>query len=233
MNGDTRKHIVASATATCIAEFATLPLCTLKANYQNTNSTSISETSSRIWNRHGIKGFYKASGWAITSQTLSTATKYTLYQSLKDYTSNNFVAGAMSGALSSLITHPVDVVKIHYQMHTPFRPELNKYGPMLFYRGYSKTLSKSIIGSLCFFPLYDMFNTYFNNPLIASMGSAVVSTTIMHPLDYMKTRHIYGKPYFTGWNPRTYFKGISLNLARVVPHFMITMSLIEYFKQKL
>lgn len=233
MNNDAIKHIVSSASATCVAEVATLPICTLKTNYQNTNHVSIQNTVRNIWHKHGIWGFYNASGLAIASQMLSTTTKYTWYQTLKDHIDNKFVAGAMSGALASLITHPVDVIKIHYQMHTPFGPEFKRYGPFLLYRGYSKTLSKSMLGSLCFFPLYDTFNDHFNNPFIASMSSAVISTTIMQPIDYMKTRHVYGQSYFMGWHPRPYFKGLSLNLARIVPHFTLTMTMIEYFKRKL
>lgn len=95
---------------------------------------------------------------AISSQMLSTTTKYTWYQTIKEVISKspigsygqqstNFVAGAISGVLESLMTHPIDVLKIHYQMRTPFRPKFNKYGFKIFYRGYSKTFTKSSIGS--------------------------------------------------------------------------------------
>lgn len=227
------KHIISSATATGIAEIVTLPLCTIKTNFQNTNGISVRETCKHIYSKYGMKGFYNASGWAITSQILSTTTKYTWYQILKDYTPNVFVAGATSGVLSSLLTHPLDVLKIHYQMHTPFLPELNKYGLRLFYRGYSKTLTKSTFGSIFFFPLYDIFKLHVHNNTLAAMMSAIISTTCMQPIDYMKTRHIYGQPFFSGWNIRPYFKGLSLNLMRVVPHFMVTMTVIEQCKKYL
>lgn len=245
------KHIIVSAMSSCIAEISTLPLCTLKTNYQNTENISITQTFRSIWNKYGIRGFYNASGWAISSQMLSTTTKYTWYQTLKDTIPNKFIAGGISGILASLMTHPFDVIKIHYQMHTPFTPELRKYGLKLFYRGYSKTLIKSSLGSVCFFPLYDMFNSYTNNSFIASILSATVSTTIMQPIDYMKTRQIYGNFIFFKQSPlttlsnlfqhksqhtHTYslyhhinpcFKGLTLNLSRVVPHFVITMMSIE------
>lgn len=118
-------------------------------------------------------------------------------------------------------------------MHTPFRPEFNKYGFRLFYRGYSKTFTKSSIGSVCFFPLFDLFNTYIENASLSAMCSAVISTSIMQPIDYMKTRHIYGQPFRSGWSLRPYFKGLTLNLARVVPHFVITMTLIDWLKSRL
>ena len=230
---NTMKHIISASLATSVAEVITFPLCTLKTNYQNSNNVSMANTMRNIWIKRGIVGFYNASGWAITSQILSTTTKYTLYQTLKDVMPNKFIAGALSGALSTIITHPIDVIKIHYQMHTPVLPELRQNGLQLFYRGYSKSLIKASVGSFCFFPLFDIFNGYTRNASMAAMLSGIVSTTIIQPLDYMKTRQIYGQSFFSGWNPRPYLKGLSLNLMRVVPHFIITMTLIEYMKQNL
>lgn len=260
MESKTHKYIIASASSACIAEIITFPICTLKTNYQNTNGASIIKIFQNIWNKHGICGFYNASRWGIFSQMLSTSTKYTWYQTLKNTIPNKFLAGVCSGILASLMTHPIDVIKIHYQMRTPFRPELKKHGLSLFYRGYSKTLIKSSIGSLCFFPLYDTFNGYIDNSSIAAMMSSVVSTIILQPIDYMKTRQIYGNFMFFQTNSidilskigiklftkntinnlqinhtnvnfiykvLPYFKGLSLNLGRVVPHFVITMTFID------
>jgi len=234
MSNKTYKYVVFSALSSCVAEIITFPICTIKTNYQNSDGISIYHTTKSMISKHGIQGLYNASGIAIVSQILSTTTKYTWYQTLKDIMplTNTFVIGALSGILACIMTHPVDVVKIHHQMHTPFLSELKQYGPMLFYRGYSKTLIKSTIGSSCFFPLFDFFNQKTSNSGVAALYSSVISTIIMQPIDYMKTRHIYGQPFFTGWNPYPYFKGVSLNLSRVVPHFIITMTLIEWFKEK-
>jgi len=222
--------MISSCVATSIAEIATLPICTVKTNYQNTTGKSITAVTKDILRQYGVRGFYNASGWGIASQTLSTSSKYTLYKILTPYTDNSFVAGAISGALSSMMTHPFDVVKVHYQMHTPFLPEFRKHGPFILYRGYSKTLPKAVLGSVMFFPLYDKFNLLVGNNIVAAVMSATVATTILQPIDYMKTRHIYGQVVFSGWNPRPYFKGLSINLLRVVPHFMMIMTIIEYIK---
>lgn len=230
------QNVYASAVATTCAEIATLPICTIKTNYQNSASTSIQHTIRFIYKQHGIKGFYNASGWAISSQVLATTSKYTLYQSFKDMTNNSIIAGASSGFVASSMTHPFDVLKIHYQMHTPFVPELKKYGPMLFYRGYSKTMSKSVFSSLFFFPLYDFFRSRINvsndsiNASIAAFCSAIVSTTMMQPLDYMKTRQVYGLKFWST-NVGDYFKGYTINLMRIVPHFVIVMTVIDFLKK--
>ena len=69
--------------------------------------------------------------------------------------------------------------------------------------------------------------TFTENAISASFMSAIISTTIMHPIDYLKTRHIYGLPLYSGFNPFNYYKGLALNLARIVPHFVITMTTID------
>ena len=223
------RDIYSSSIATATAEIVTLPLCTIKTNYQNTH-TSIRETISIIWKQHGIRGFYRASLPAIASQVLTTTLKYTLYNQLKREC-NNFLAGAMSGILASLVTHPIDVVKVQWQMadNAPLRPVLRREGWRLFYRGYKQTLIKTTCGSTLFYPLFDLFHEY-TNAFLASMASAVVSTTITQPIDYMKVRRMYGLS-LNGWTILPYYRGLSLNLLRVVPHFTITMTMIDYLKR--
>lgn len=226
-------HLKRSALATCFAELITLPCCTLKTNYQNTNSSSIVKTVMDMYNSGGIRIFYKASIPALASQMFSTSSKYTIYRYLEEnYHSHRMINGLCAGIISSLFTHPLDTVKIHWQMQTPFLVELKKMGPKIFYRGYSKTLGKVSVGSSLFFPLYDYFFEMSNkNVFVGSFLSAVTTTLFMHPIDYLKTRQIYGLFLYQGWNPIKYYKGLTLNLMRTVPHFMITMSIISYLNK--
>lgn len=232
------KHIISSALATTIAEIATLPICTIK---NNVNDHSIRKVVREIYLSRGIAGFYNASLVAIASQVLSTTTKYTWYRVLGGYISEDlpqkrFLVGGMAGVLGSLMTHPFDVVKIHLQMRIPiseFRKELRRLGPSLLYRAYSKTLCKSIVGSMMFYPLYDTFSERMESRSLAAFCSAIISTVVMQPFDYAKTRNIYSLPANPGrdwWRVDQYFKGVGLNLARVVPHFVIVMTCIEFFR---
>ena len=230
MNVDNLKK---SAFSTALAEIITLPICTIKTQYQNTASNSIIGTFRDILKTEGFKGFYNASVPAILSQTFSTSSKYVMYRYFEEKKyANKMINGMASGFFSSLVTHPIDSLKIHWQMRTPFLPEYNKYGPSLFYRGYSKTFGKMMLSSSLFFPLYDyLYQKSNKNAIVASFGSALISTTTMQPLDYLKTRHIYNQPLYQGWNPAIYYKGLSLNLLRVVPHFMIVMTSIDYLNK--
>lgn len=239
-------NAVNALVATAVAEAITLPICTLKTNYQNAVlPTSMTALAKQMYTVGGVKAFYRAGVPAIGGQILSTTIKWTLYKHLQNnvtlfgngYKNANTVAnGVMSGVVATLVTHPVDVIKIHWQMGQKFP------GVTSMYRGYSKSFTKVAIGSSLFFPLNDICKDYFRKfqslssmqqAVCASFSSAVISTTIMHPVDYMKTRHIYNQPVFAGWNPLHYYRGYTLNLLRVVPHFTITMSVIAYLEKYL
>jgi hypothetical protein len=226
------KNTISAASATAVAEFLTLPICTIKTNYQNTmdlkQKVPMGVVVRDIYNRGGVRAFYKASFPAILGQMFSTTSKYVLYRYLDtspDYPiKNKFLNGMTAGFISSLATHPLDVARVHLQMAKTM-PSLG----LLYYRGYSKTITKIAISSSLFFPLYDTFRKEISNPLLSAMASAVVATVCMHPIDYLKTRHMAGLPLYNGINPITYYRGLTLNLMRIVPHFMITMGLIELF----
>ena len=226
-------NIIYSSTATAIAELLTLPICTVKTNFQNITDMkfkpSLTFVTKDIYYRGGVKAFYAASFPAIAGQIVSTTSKYTLYRYLdenKTYpVKNKFLNGMTAGVISSSITHPLDVVKVHMQMQKPIFQSINLY------RGYSKTFAKIVISSTLFFPLYDIFKQHFNNSTLSAGSSAVVTTICMHPVDYLKTRHMAGLQLYQGWNPLTYYRGLSLNLMRIVPHFVITMQVIEFFKK--
>jgi len=228
-------NLINSAIGTAFAELLTLPICTIKTNYQNTNSNSIIKTMNSMYKTGGIKIFYAASLPAIGGQIFSTSSKYFLYQHFQTKFPNNnkFVNGFSAGIISSLFTHPLDMIKIHKQMNASVNDEIRKSGLRVLYRGYSKTFVKIGVSSMLFFPLFDTFNEKMENALLASFCSSVCATIVMHPIDYLKTRHIYNLSLYESIIPRrgNYFpmyKGIGLNLLRIVPHFMVTMTIIDY-----
>ena len=252
-NVDALRNLGFSAISTVIAELATLPICTVKTQYQNTSGASVGATISRLYNSHGISAFYKASVPAILSQTFSTSSKYVVFRYLQAKEVkfvqdpsmsfvNKMLQGVIAGVTSSLMTHPIDAVKIHWQMRKPFVPVLKTEGPHVLYRGYRRTLGKIVVSSAMFFPMYESFltNTEKSNlslpvrSVLSSAASASIATIVMQPLDYRKTRELYGlDTKIPLWQSgKALYKGMGLNLARVVPHFVITMTLIELLKLK-
>jgi hypothetical protein len=221
-----------------VAELFTLPICTLKSNYQNSNSDSAIRTfksmvqiSKTEYNGNYFKVFYKASVPAVTSQVFSTTSKLALYRKFDEHSPYKIANGAAAGFFVSLITHPIDRIKIHLQMASSKTTLNNSQMYNGIYTGYSKTFTKTIIGGMLYYPLYDYIKSYNFTPFQSSFISSVISTLALHPFDYMKTRHMYNLPWFAGYNPLSYMKGVHLNLIRIVPHFVIIMTLIDKMRE--
>lgn len=240
MEKNTNNIIASSMLATAVAEVITIPLCTIKTNYQTELSNkSILATFKNIYFSRGIFGFYNSSLSAVTSQIISTSTKFTFYSMIRDYRNTdkksitgNMCNGILAGLASSIFTHPFDVIKVCHQRGNRLHNELKNYGLSLFYRGYSKSVSKSIFVG-CIFPIYDFYKIYTDSIYVASISSSITMALIVQPIDYIKTRHVAGLDWFRGTNLLDYYRGIHVNLMRVIPHFLVTMYLTELFLEKL
>ena len=51
-------HIISSIIGTTYAEIITLPICTVKTVYQNSNNLRIRYIISNIYKKNGIQGFF-------------------------------------------------------------------------------------------------------------------------------------------------------------------------------
>ena len=224
------KNLQHSMIATALAEFITLPVCTIKTHFQTGNFNNMKETYIFIMNKYGLKGFYRASIPAITSQTFSTASKYTAYKYICDnYNGNKFVNNTIACTMISLITHPLDCIKVNMQLGiNGIMNMIIKDKHQFFYRGYSKTLAKTMITAPLFFPLCELIDETIHNKLYSSLISSIIATITMQPLDYMKTINMAGVTLWQPWHPKIYFRGLSMNLCRIVPHFVIVMTTIDY-----
>lgn len=236
-------NLLCAVPAVAIAELVTLPICTIKTNFQNTTHTTLWQTIKHIYAYGGWKAFFRASYPAVLSQTFSTSSKYVSYRYISSLNllgdnpiCNSILSSILSGIGSSLVTHPMDFIKIHYQMcekqnETVWKKIVDSRGKSL-YNGYSKTFGKVVLGSILFFPMFDYFHTKTSNAVLSSALTAILATIIIHPVDFLKTRQIYGLDIFRGVTSMTtyYYKGLTANMARIVPHFIITMSLVEYFR---
>lgn len=224
-----------SAIATMLAEIATLPICTTKTNYQNSNYTSIKETVKKIYKDRGLLGFYKASLPSIGGQVFSTASKFTIYKYLNSVNDNywfsKYLNGALGGIAVSLVTHPIDSIKVHMQMDTKQIFKKISENPYMLYSGYSKSFTKAAISGPLFFPICDYFSKKFNSVFYGSLSASIIATILMQPIDFLKTIQIYQGHIIYNKNPLVYFKGLHLNLMRIVPHFTIVMTTIDFLNK--
>ncbi len=230
-----------SCVGTLMAEIATLPACTLKTIYQNNKNLTIPQTFESILKTQGVKGFVAASKPAIITQVLSTSSKFTLYEKIKQYrqTSNsnvldNSVNGIISGLGGSLITHPFDVWKNFTQRNENYWTHLKNTSGSLthliksgLYPGYTGSIGKNVALYSALFPLNDFFKSKFDSIFISAPLTTLTVSLIVQPFDYYKVVKIAGN------KPSQPFRGFTLMLARNIPHFTITMCVTDLISKYL
>jgi hypothetical protein len=250
MNEKYKQYITANACGTVVAEIVTIPICTIKTNYQTGNFKTVRETTKYIYKTNGIKGYFNASYSAIISQLVSSTSKFTFYKILKEKRKtadtdikNNMLNGCISGVSGGFLAHPFDVVKNYQQRGEAITNGLNKYGPNMFYHGFSQTIGKNIALYSILFPTYDYYKSLLKEtkPLIANIDNASIlaapmttltTALILQPIDFLKVRMMANKSISLGWNPLTYYKGLSLHVMRALPHFTITMVITDYILKR-
>jgi hypothetical protein len=240
---DTNLHIncFSSCIGTLMAEIATLPVCTVKTIYQNNKNLSIPQTFELICKNQGVKGFFTASSPAIITQVLSTSSKFTLYEKIKQVrkTSNsnvldNSINGVISGLTGSLITHPFDVWKNFTQRNENYLSHLKNSSKSVchlvksgLYPGYTGSIGKNIVLYSTLFPLNDFFKSKFDSIYISAPLTTLTVSLIVQPFDYYKVVKIAGN------KPSQPFRGFTLMLARNIPHFTITMCVTDWISKYL
>lgn len=156
--------------------------------------------------------------------------------------------GIISSVSVSVATHPMDWVRVQLQMNQSknYVNLIREHGLLVLYRGYSKTLTKATIGGSLFFPIRDHTHDFLERDFgemltpkslsfLSSLTSAVGSTMLMQPFDYLKTRQLYGNDASYLRSVRQsrasvfstvskLYTGLGLNLIRIVPHFTIVMT---------
>ncbi len=231
-------HIISNTFGVIIAEFCTLPICTLKTIYQTQhNNNNIITTAKLLYKTKGIQGYYNATWSGLSAQTISTVSKYGFYQYIKEKRKtknndifNNAINRCLGGILGSLISHPFDVLKNYHQLHNNnYIKDVKKY-PFTVYKGYSQTIIKNIFLYSSMYPIYDFYKTKISDkPYVIAPLTTLTMTLYLQPIDYIKTNIIAGNKILYN----NLYKGFSLHLSRSIPHFMITMTITEYMKKNL
>lgn len=244
----TKNNIIASSIGAISAELLTIPICTLRTNYQ----TKIDHTLStwgyvrNIYARKGIKSFYNATWASSCSQVASLAIKYTAYEKIKKIRNSsdnifldNCVNSIASSWIASIFHHPFDVARVHIQRDDTIREQINKKGIFnTFKEGYSKTLIRNTLTSIIF-PLHDMYKDLLKSYHIddkykitlAPILTSITSTISLYPLDYIRNRQMSGLNWRHGFNIFCYYRGVNIALFRNVLHFTTFCMIAENVKR--
>lgn len=231
------RTLTSLAIASAAAELLTFPLCSAKTIIQTASppSPAVSAVIKSIYQTLGIRGFFQGVTPAITSQLLSTTSKFGMYRFLQHLTQTseqnlrqNVFLGSAAGVAGTVLTHPFDVWKYHCQRSESFAVVLREQGYRVFYRGYQATVVKNLVQYAFLFPLQDFWKNKTHSTFISAVITSISVCLILHPLDYIKVH--WSALHSSQRQPlslRTVYRGMSLNLARVIPHFCITMILFE------
>lgn len=223
-------YVLSSSLSTFIAEVSTLPICTVKTIYQNEPTFTIPQTIQNIYKNQGIRGFFQATTPALLSQIVSTSSKFSFYRYIqgmretkKEDIWNNAFNGMVGGLLGSIFTHPFDVWKNFSQRNFSYKRHLleqKNWKDMIqhgLYQGYSGSIMKNMVLYASLFPIHDYYRTLTPNFFLSSVATTVTVSVIIQPFDYYKVVKMAGNQIK---NP---LRGMSLLLARSIPHFYITM----------
>jgi hypothetical protein len=264
--------LMSSGLATLAAETLTFPLCTLNTRYlAGSDRTRTIPQVYRAMRQEGVRSFYRGLSWAAASQALSTATKFALtdqlYSQLRcagylkppsptdgfDVTTMRLLmlglTPCVAGALSTVITHPLDWFKIAWQRSTQSKPELRcniyqtvRRQPSIIYRGWSKSALKSGVGGTLWFGMYFTLREQFAySAVTASVMTGITAPILggfLNTLKVQRTAGIASNDASTSsissitLKIRTIYRGNSINFCRVFPHFVVTMTLTDLLRTR-
>lgn len=155
---------------------------------------------------------------------------------------------SVGSIISTIITHPFDWMKIECQKQmkqgngngnvytcTIYRNMFNQIqsNPRIVYRGWTKSVLKAGVGGILWFGLYFTLTEEFKySPMVASAITGITAPILGGCLNTLKVQRTAGINNDTGKRIplRELYRGNSLNFARVMPHFIITMTLTDIFK---
>ncbi|VBB18130.1 Piso0_000558 [Yasminevirus sp. GU-2018] len=203
----------------------------------------------------GFKALYKGVGVPVIANGLIVGTHFHVFNfleeflkqhKLEDFSVNGFVSGAVAGATGSIISSPVEYVRIKMQLANKLDNK-KKYNSVLecvfeikknrgtlgLYHGYRITLLREVVGYGCFFTAYKQ-NMNHDGSMLSKITTGVVCGFAlwgsMYPLDVIKSRvqgellstKSHSELYFAKvvhdmYGIRGFYKGFVPTMIRAVP----------------
>ncbi|KAJ8961092.1 hypothetical protein NQ318_008768 [Aromia moschata] len=240
--------------ASCVAEFGTFPIDTTKTRLQvqgqkldkhhaNLKYRGMIDCFLKIAKQEGFTSLYSGIWPAVLRQATYGTIKFGTYYSLKSIiVEHNNAKESISGAFSSAIANPTDVLKVRMQVAGTsgntniglvdcFKDVYTHEGISGLWRGVNPTAQRAAVIAAIELPVYDFCKSkfmsilgdnasnHFLSSLIASLGSAVGST----PIDVVRTFRNEGF-----W---AFYKGFVPTLFRMGPWNIIFFITYEQLKK--
>lgn len=179
-----------------IGAICVYPIDVIKTRMQNINYKNGFYCLSDIIKKEGFKSFYKGSITQLIGIGPEKAIKFVvndiITSSLYDSQMNKIIAGACAGASQVIVTNPIEIIKIQYQMNSGNKSFLQtiKYigGFKNLYKGASVCLLRDVPFSAIYFPTYNYLKKNIDNYFIAASLAAVPAAYLVTPADVVKTK---------------------------------------------
>ena len=233
-------NILSGYIAGAFGAFIVLPIDLIKTNIQSSkNKLNIISLIKTIYNKNGIKGFYKGGITQILLVAPEKAIKFTTNDIVLYYTSNHIFAGMCAGLSQVIITNPMEILKIQMQMETKKSNYTNIIknvgGIKNLYRGATLCMTRDIPFSGIYFPIYSiLLNKYKISDYMAGLISGMIAAISVTPMDSIKTQVQYklnSNPkdiiydIIKTKNYKILFRGSLLRAIKSGPQFMITQTI--------
>lgn len=230
-----------------IGAFFVYPIDLIKTRVQYAKSLNSYNYIKNIIKNEGYRAFYKGLFVQIIGIGPEKALKITTNNLMINYlTDSNFdkiIAGSCAGASQVIITNPIEIIKIQYQINKGENKNLLDTikqigGFRNLYKGASACLLRDIPFSGIYFPVYDYLKNKINNTFLAGVLAAIPAAYLVTPADVIKTRYqiadnnykniiecgidIYKKEGFLA-----FWRGGLWRVLKSAPQFGITLYIYE------
>lgn len=244
------ENIVAGSVAGGIGAFGVLPIDITKTRVQsNITRQNPLEIIKQIYSSRGLRGFYAGGITQILFVAPEKAIKFTTNDYILSHTDNRIFAGMCGGLSQVIVTNPMEILKIQFQMNMQINKEkkftivdaYKKIGGLKgLYKGVGICACRDIPFSSIYFPLYNFISTNIFNPYISSLIAGSIAAYTCTPMDVIKTRVQYRlnisvreifNEIIVQEGIRGFFKGSIWRALKSGPQFMITQTVYDFLSK--
>jgi len=222
------------------------PIDLIKTRVQNTKINGY-DCFKSIVKHEGYKAFYKGLFVQVIGigpeKAIKIATNEFVANHLIESNINKIIAGSCAGAAQVIVSNPIEIVKIQYQINKGKNKTLidtikDLGGIKNLYKGASACLMRDIPFSAIYFPTYDYLKNKTNNSFIAGTIAGIPSAYLVTPADVIKTRYqiasnnyknIFecGIDIYKKEGLKAFFRGGTWRVLKSAPQFGITLFVYE------
>ena len=133
-------------------------------------------------NKINLNNLYKGIKYPLYTNIFINGIMFGGNNYISQYTTNEWISGALIGIVSGIFLCPIDLYKIRAQvdLKTPSFYKLSK--------GLNITILREILACSIYFGAYKNINDEINNSFISGGIAGSLSWGLIHPIDTIKTR---------------------------------------------